>query len=254
MGLVKAYFKQGLLLAVLLGALFAFLGVYNTSAQPYFNRFVFWTATMVVGLLSTGIAAPLVFEKWLPTKPTWIKLLFLILLISVPVTFVLAAFDHNYGLDWSVRIWLVQYRYVIVISSILMGCGYYVLKTQGLIQSDSDVQAPEDLPESTNSDSFLKRLPNEFHDAELYAVSSEDHYLNVITSAGSTLILMRLSDAIKELESVPGMQTHRSWWVAQSAVTDSKRVNGKLVLVIKSDVKVPVSRTFDKVVRAAFNI
>jgi DNA-binding LytR/AlgR family response regulator len=244
MTLINKYFKHGLLLSVLLGALFAILGVYNTSSIPYFNRFVFWTATMVVGLFGTGLSVPFVFNKLLPDKPLFLQLTAVVLLISVPVTLVLAAFDHNYGIDWSVYIWLVQYRYVLIISAILIFGGYYVLKAQGLIESEKD----------DVSNLFLKRLPLEFQHAELYAVSSEDHYLKAITSEGSTLILMRLSDAIKELENVQGMQTHRSWWVAKSAVLKTKRMNGKLLLELKSGEKVPVSRTFDKAVKDAFDL
>ena len=138
--------------------------------------------------------------------------------------------------------WLLQYRYVIVISAILIFGGYYVLKTQGLIPTEN----------SDPASSFTQRLPIEFHHAQLYAISSQDHYLNVLTSAGNTLILMRLTDAIKELEDVSGMQTHRSWWVATSSVTATKRINGKLQLVLKSGELVPVSRTFDKQVKEAF--
>ena len=75
-------------------------------------------------------------------------------------------------------------------------------------------------------------------------MSSEDHYLRIHTSRGEELILMRLADAVRELDGAAGVQVHRSWWVAKGGVADAKRDNGKLVLVLKSGTEVPVSRTY----------
>ena len=253
MELISKYFKQGLLLSLCLGALFAFLGVYNTHELPYFKRFVFWSTTMIVGLLSTGLWGRWVFEKLFPQQHLLIKLLAIAALISVPVTLVLAAFDHKYGLDWSAYIWLLQYRYVIVVSSIVIGGGYFVLKAQGVL--DTEPPQPDSVEIAKNNEAamavrqFLTRLPAELHDTQLFAVASEDHYLRVITDKGESLILMRLSDALRELEPVPGMQTHRSWWVGSDAIIDSERTKGKTILRIKSGESVPVSRTFDKTVK-----
>ena len=98
---------------------------------------------------------------------------------------------------------------------------------------------------------FLKRLPEHYKSAEIYAVSSADHYLRVYTDLGEELILMRLMDALKELEQVPGMKTHRSWWVAFDGVAERQRNQGKQSLRLKSGVIVPVSRSFDKAVKEA---
>ena len=58
---------------------------------------------------------------------------------------------------------------------------------------------------------FLARLPPKLQGAEIYAVEAEDHYLRLHTSLGQDLILLRLADAIAELEGLEGAQTHRSW-------------------------------------------
>ena len=39
------------------------------------------------------------------------------------------------------------------------------------------------------------------------------HYLQVVTTAGTCLVLMRLSDAVLALGDA-GMQVHRSYWVS----------------------------------------
>jgi hypothetical protein len=98
---------------------------------------------------------------------------------------------------------------------------------------------------------FLARLPPRLRGAELYAVEAEDHYLRLHTSLGQDLILMRLADAVAELEGVEGAQTHRSWWVARAAVTAAERLDGRAVLTLKDGSEAPVSRGFAPTLRAA---
>lgn len=256
MALVRKYFLHGLIVSILLGGLFAYLGVYNTDTIPFFNRFVFWVSTMLVGNLSTGLLIPLVFNHWLPNRPVIVQLSCIVVLISIPVTFVLAAYDHNHGLDWSLNVWLVQYRYVVVISAILIFVGYFMLRSNlALEEKNESKRGAENEPDIARKleQQFLKRLALKHHEGQLLAVKSEDHYLRVFTSVGEELILMRLSDAIEALDSVPGMQTHRSWWVARSAIADMQRKQGKIILTIVSGVEIPVSRTYEKVVKESIN-
>jgi DNA-binding LytR/AlgR family response regulator len=107
------------------------------------------------------------------------------------------------------------------------------------------VRAPDAPPPK-----FLERLPAKLRGAELYAVEADDHYLRLHTSLGQDLILMRLSDAIAELEGLEGAQTHRSWWVAKGAVKEAERGDGRAMLTLKDGAEVPVSRGFARQLRA----
>ncbi len=98
---------------------------------------------------------------------------------------------------------------------------------------------------------FLARLPPRLWGAEIYAVEAEDHYLRLHTSKGSDLILLRLSDAVAELEGLEGAQTHRSWWVAKAGVADVRRSEGRATLVLKDASEAPVSRSYAKALREA---
>ncbi len=132
---------------------------------------------------------------------------------------------------------------VLVISMLVFGIGLV-----------SERYKPKPEHEVTGQDAakhFLEHLPMKYRDAELYAVSSEDHYLRVHTNKGDELILMRLSDAIHNLKNANGLQTHRSWWVAASAISDVKKENGRLELNLKSGVSAPVSRRYQSAVKAA---
>ena len=95
---------------------------------------------------------------------------------------------------------------------------------------------------ATTKVKLLERLPPPFRGAEIYAVSAEDHYLRVHTSIGATLILLRISDALTELEGIEGAQIHRSWWVARAAIVGSQRGGRKIILKLKGEIEAPVSR------------
>jgi hypothetical protein len=96
---------------------------------------------------------------------------------------------------------------------------------------------------------FLERLPLKLRGAEVWAVEAEDHYLRLHTSKGQDLILMRLADAVDELEGIEGVQVHRSWWVARDAIADARRGDGRATLTLKDGCEVPVSRTYAGLLR-----
>lgn len=75
--------------------------------------------------------------------------------------------------------------------------------------------------------------------------------MEVTTARGRSLLLMRLSDAIREGQPTPALQVHRSHWVALAAVRRATRRNGKPVLELETGVEVPVSRSYLPVVREA---
>jgi DNA-binding LytR/AlgR family response regulator len=107
---------------------------------------------------------------------------------------------------------------------------------------------PADVP-APAPPKFLDRVPAKLKGGALYAIEAEDHYLRVRTSKGSDLILMRLADAIAELEGIEGAQTHRSWWVAKDGVESVKRAEGRVALVLKDGAEAPVSRPNAKALR-----
>ena len=77
----------------------------------------------------------------------------------------------------------------------------------------------------------------------MLALSSEDHYVRAHSDISTTLILIRLRDAVAELGSAAeGMQVHRSWWVSRAAVTGHKRSDRAMRLILRNGLEVPVSR------------
>ncbi|MGX5831657.1 LytTR family DNA-binding domain-containing protein [Mesorhizobium sp. 43Arga] len=108
---------------------------------------------------------------------------------------------------------------------------------------------PQPSPQPTRPP-LIDRLPHAARGKLLY-LSMQDHYVEVHTDRGMSLILMRLADAIREVGDTPGVQVHRSHWVALDAVAGNKRQNGKPFLRLVDDAMLPVSRSYADAVRKA---
>ena len=95
------------------------------------------------------------------------------------------------------------------------------------------------MPEATPL--LFDRLPFDKRGA-LISLSVQDHYVEVTTTKGREMLLMRLSDAIRE--AGPGFQVHRSHWVAEGAVTAAHRKNAAAEVTLRDGRTLPVSRTY----------
>lgn len=101
--------------------------------------------------------------------------------------------------------------------------------------------APE--PEPAPAPENPLALPPGF--GPLLALRGEDHYVRAIADGRDHLLLMRLRDAIAALPPADGVQVHRSWWVAQSAIQSLTRDGRSATLTLTNGHAVPVAR--DKV-------
>lgn len=217
-----------------LGLIFAWLGVYGTARMPFLQRWAFWTTTMVVGAGGYSIVEPFIWGRRYEQVAPIFKIAATAIIISIPVTLTLVFLLNRSPPE--LKYLTMQFGYVLVISLIITTASH-LLKAASANRVDLD-------NESNPVAGFLDRLSVKFRTADLYAISSEDHYLRVHTSLGEELILMRLADAVRELEGAGGLQVHRSWWVANEGVTDEKRVDGRSFLVLPTGTEVPVSRSY----------
>ena len=97
-------------------------------------------------------------------------------------------------------------------------------------------------PDAGAAPPILSRLPHDRRGA-LVALSVQDHYVEVVTSRGRTLVLMRLSDAIAETAPRSGLQVHRSHWIATDQVRAARREGARAVLTMRTGEDIPVSRS-----------
>jgi DNA-binding LytR/AlgR family response regulator len=97
---------------------------------------------------------------------------------------------------------------------------------------------------------LLDRLPLDKR-GPLVSISVEDHYVRVRTAQGEELLLMRLTDAIREVGASKGVQVHRSHWVALDAVRAARREGDRAILTMAHGPEIPVSRTNVPAIREA---
>lgn len=110
--------------------------------------------------------------------------------------------------------------------------------------------APATSPDIPPRPGLLDRLKPEMR-GRLSHLSMQDHYVEVHTDKGRTLILMRLADAIRETAPVEGLQIHRSHWVARASVRRVTSVNGRMQVEMENGAILPVSRSAQASVRQA---
>lgn len=89
---------------------------------------------------------------------------------------------------------------------------------------------------------LLTRIPASLG-RDLVYVKVSGHYLEVVTTLGSAVIVQRFSDAVEELRD-RGLQIHRSYWVAHTHVRRVVRRDYRTLLHLDGGYEVPVSRTF----------
>lgn len=103
------------------------------------------------------------------------------------------------------------------------------------------IAGQEGATERTTAPALRARLPRTFR-GPILALQSEDHYVRIHGEGESELLLIRLRDAIAEMDRASGVQVHRSWWVAHNAIARTEPAGRSWNIVLTNGVIVPVAR------------
>jgi DNA-binding LytR/AlgR family response regulator len=202
-----------------------------------------WAVDSAVGAaIGLSVARWWVPQSWFHEK-LWAAALVIAASVAAPLTLVV--------LGWVVFLHHAPLSLALVVSILPSAFGSSLAMTALAFLVRRPATVTHAAPPSAPPPKFLERLPQKLRGADLYAVEAEDHYLRLHTSLGQDLILLRLADAIAELEGLEGAQTHRSWWVAKAAVASVERGDGRATLTLKDGAEVPVSRGFARELRSA---
>jgi len=225
------------------GVFLALIGALGSYHAPLGIRLAYWVGLCMAGaVVGTGVTQLIGRDGRADERP-WLYGALTVVLITLPFTVVVWFVSEalfNRGLRPET---LPRYLIPVLIMTVAMTALNFLVQRQPVETHAAPSGAP--------APRFLDRLPPKLRGAALYAVEAQDHYLRLHTSRGQDLILMRLSDAIAELEGIEGAQTHRSWWVAKAAVEDARRGDGRAVLSLRGGVEAPVSRAYAKALREA---
>lgn len=241
--------RPSLVLSICLAAaaslILTITGAFETGDRPFLERQLYWLIVMSAGTVWGRLCQRVLIGRMNLAGRPWLHTATLAGVVAGPMClFVWAAtglFFHGELFPVSELVLLA----VPVITVTAAMCALIVFLGRAVPrQTHASADAAEPVK-------FVERLPLRLRASRLIAVEAEDHYLRVHTDQGSDLILMRLSDAVAELEGLEGAQTHRSWWVAKDAVRAASRGDGRAILTLDGGMTAPVSRSYSRALRDA---
>lgn len=252
------YSRIGMILSTVL---LAVSGPFGTFESFNLGQRVGYWGVMVVGSYLVGQAASSFFLELLREQiaQKWPRVLLGGLLASLPVTIVVllvngVAYQHM-DLAESLSIWM--YATIVTLAVVVV-----LVTFSELMAGAPPARAAEPAPAATPASppappppappqaAILDRVPLPQR-GRLLALTVEDHYVDIVTDRGKALVLMRLADAIRESAPVPGLQIHRSHWVALDAVSRTERSAGKVIVELSNGLRLPVSRGYMAMARDA---
>lgn len=221
------------------GIILSILAPYNTSEFSFHIRLIYWVGLCMAGGLGAAFI-DVISRKIGWSLTSWKRAIGQSIGATFAVSLILLGFTIvTQGWPGWFHILTLPF-FIWVISIIICSIGE-LSRHRKLTAAEEEDKRP----------AIFDRLKPSLRSAVIYALSSEDHYVRIMTSQGDDLILMRLSDAIKEMSPLIGLQTHRSHWVAEAGVEKIKTQDGKLSILLRNSKIVPVSRNKAKTVREA---
>jgi DNA-binding LytR/AlgR family response regulator len=217
------------------------VGPFGTFEMPPLVRLAYWTA-VVVGTAIAGTLVAGLLERILAGRlPRLVAAALAGAVAGLPIALIVILINAAaFGL-W--------YRSIdaatLLIYCMLISAAVTVLSA--ILVDHAPAAASATTPAAP---ALLARLPLAQR-GRLLHLAVADHYVEVTTDKGRALLLIRLSDAIRETAPVPGLQVHRSHWVALDAVRSSSRQSGKPVLELENGAVVAISRSYLADARAA---
>ena len=238
-----------------IGVFLAVIGPFGSIAAPLPERLVSWIGFAWLGY---GCYRPMQSvadwgERTL-ALPRWGMLTAAVLVGTVPMSVAVVALNSQPlgmlewpGLDNAMATYfsvLVIGGAVTLLFNLVQGAPRAAVAAPLTPAPVVPTNAPEPVPAPSVApppNPLLDQLPAELGSA-IIALEMEDHYLRVHTLLGSALVLMRLRDGIALLGDQEGMQVHRSWWVARSAVEEVVRDGRNIRLKLPRGLEAPVAR------------
>lgn len=236
---VAALFGSGRSLGILalVAVLAGLAGPFGTyEAFEPLTRQLYW-ALVVVGTAAAGHISGTVVEYALGRRswPVGPRLLVAALVATVPVCGVVGVVLLGFGAkpDW--RELAVLYAQC---AAVVGGVAVFTFRRPAAARAKKDGGLPK----------LMVRLPSGKR-GQLIRLVAQDHYVEVVTSSGTTLVPIRFRDAVAETTPEPGLQVHRSHWVALHAVVGRCRVKDRTGLQLRDGSVIPVGRKYTSAVR-----
>lgn len=260
----KSSLDQRIIVFALTIFICVFLGPFNTGADlELWTRVAFWTMAVVsVGMfvelcIFTALSSPI-----LEPFHFMFRIIIGSAIGSVPGTSFVLTLNKVFRPEHSEAInFPILWAQVTVMGVMVAGLDLLISNRSRVSQAISKLHKPETTtpPEASAEITELKparlfqRLPVRLREAQIISMSMQDHYVEVTTTNGSEMILMRLSDAIDLLDQIDGAQTHRSHWVSKAHAIEMTKNARRHELKLSDGRSIPVSNSFKAAVNKMLN-
>lgn len=223
-----------LALVVFLAGISGPFGTYGALSAP--ERYLFW-ALVVIGTAVAGHSAGSAVELVLHRRGWSIipRLLAASTLTALPVIGVVVLVLLGFGFRPDGEDLVVLYAQCTAVVGAVTFLGFLA-------------GSPGARSQNSTTPKLMKRLPLDRR-GRLIRLAAQDHYVEVVTTNGRTLVSMRFCDAIAQAAPERGLQVHRSHWVALHAVSARCRAKERVGLRLCDDSFVPIGRKFSSAVR-----
>jgi hypothetical protein len=234
--------RYALLIGLLTG-IGLFLGIVGPFGSyfsgPAWQRIAYWTGLVVVGGALFGSAARSIVKRGLPAGTAAAALVGATLLIAFPFSGLVAFLGFSLWPKLSQVGMLEWYGQVVAVAlplTLALAFGWKAL--------DARRETGKEPPRLTD---LALGVPPQ----SVLCLQMEDHYVRVHTAEGSRLVLATLQQSVSLLGDRKGLQVHRSWWVANAAVTEVLSEGRNVRLRLSNGLIAPVARSSVAAVREA---
>jgi hypothetical protein len=215
-------------------AILVALGPFGTYTDLSLGRrFVYWTVLMIgIGFFMHVSMSVSLRTPYLGRSPQFVRIILGSMIAAIPGTAILVFVNDVYRQDPLGEFNLIIKWGQIVLLGIVIGAVEYM-----------DWRAPEKPVAPEIQTAFHKRLTADLG-RDIISLSMQDHYVEVTTTQGKDMLLIRFADALNEISALPGQRIHRSHWVAAAHLTALDKDGPRHVATLSDGRKLPVSATY----------
>lgn len=234
--------------ALLLTIILSFSGAYDTDEYSFSHRSILWLIVSILLIFQTVSINTLVKNMNSILAPLLVILSVIILMTvelhGLKFTPLLPKAPDpiiEFALFTSPLVGSIASFILLLNSSLarrLFDAEYFENQIEELIDVNIQPVLSEFISPSAN-DKLFDNWPNE----EILCINAQDHYLELKTKNGSTLLRGRMRDAIANLNNEDGVQVHRSWWIARKEIREVIKNGRDYTVVLLDGTIIPIGRS-----------
>ncbi|WP_406649852.1 LytTR family DNA-binding domain-containing protein [Aliisedimentitalea scapharcae] len=117
-----------------------------------------------------------------------------------------------------------------------------ILRYAALPKAAEQLRKPSDSEEAGPPlNSLIPSIPPSLGN-DIIRMHAQDHYVQIVTTKGSSLLTEQFGDCVEKLRKLDGMQCHRSHWICLGHARDVTRKGSSYTCTLSNGDQIPVSR------------